>query len=205
MRCSGAPFPPCAPPALGARHNSGVHGVFGVAPGPEGTPLSPVGCPDWEEHRRQDPLRTFRRQRYHRAVHIEYARIHASGAGFPELFISASRTRGSRAAISGKRKACHDEGDSFAVGELFRLADRVRTHLDPLADRLDVVGIGAAARDRGIHDGDLRSGLDQPDREVAADEAKPARNQDFLIAVRQGLPSPVAPPCAAPTSRKWSA
>jgi hypothetical protein len=32
--------------STGARHKSGVHGVFGVAPGPEGTPLSPVGCPD---------------------------------------------------------------------------------------------------------------------------------------------------------------
>jgi hypothetical protein len=98
-----------------------------------------------------------------------------------------------------------DVAGSEPIGEPFRLADRVRTHLDPVADRLDVVGIGAAARDRGIHDGDLRSGLDQPDREVAADEAKPARNQDFLIAVRQGLPSPLASPYAAPTSRKWSA
>ena len=45
-----------------------------------------MDCPDWEERRRQD------RQRYHRAVRIEYARIHASGAGFPELFISMSCT-----------------------------------------------------------------------------------------------------------------
>ena len=75
--------------------------------------------------------------------------------------------------------------------------------MDPLADRLDVVGIGSAARNRGIHDSDLRSGLDQPDRKVAADEAKPAGNQDFLIAVRQGFP-PFAPSCAVPTSRKWS-
>jgi hypothetical protein len=75
-----------APSWVGARHNSGVHGVFGVAL----AILSPVGCPDWEEHRRQDP------QRYHRAVRIEYARIHASGAGFPELSISMSHTlRGS--------------------------------------------------------------------------------------------------------------
>jgi hypothetical protein len=64
---------------------SGVQGVFGVAPGPAGTPLSPVGCPDREEHRRQAPLRTFRRRRYQ-------ARIHASGAGVPELFISMSHT-----------------------------------------------------------------------------------------------------------------
>ena len=56
--------------------------MFGVAP----AILSPVDCPDWEERRGQD------RQRYHRAVRIEYARIHASGAGFPELFIFVSRT-----------------------------------------------------------------------------------------------------------------
>jgi hypothetical protein len=103
----------------------GTHGAM-VAPGPKGTPLSPVGCPDWEEHRRQDPLRTFRRQRYHRAVRIEYARIHASGAGFPELFISASRTRGSRAAISGKRKACHDEGDSLAADRRLGVCNSTR-------------------------------------------------------------------------------
>jgi hypothetical protein len=81
-----------------------------------------------------------------------------------------------------------DVARTESIGEPFRFADRVRTHLDLLADRLDVVGIGSAARDRGIHDGHLRSGLDQPDREVAADEAKPAGNQDFLIAVRQGFP-----------------
>ena len=70
-QCVGRGTVTCeAPPSKGpdrhrgARLKSGVHGVFGVAPGPEGTPLSPVGCPDWEEHRRQDPLRTFRRRRY---------------------------------------------------------------------------------------------------------------------------------------------
>ena len=94
-QCVGRGTVTCeAPPSKGpdrhrGAHKSGVHGVFGVAPGPEGTPLSPVGCPDWEEHRRQDPLRTFRRRRYQ-------ARIHASGAGFPELFISMSHSPSSR-------------------------------------------------------------------------------------------------------------
>jgi hypothetical protein len=73
-----------------ARHKSGVHGVFGVAP----AILSPVFLPVRTTHRRQD------RQRYHRAVRTEYARIHASGAGFPELFISMSRTRPSAPATA---------------------------------------------------------------------------------------------------------
>jgi len=50
--------------------------------------LSPVFFPVRTTHRRQD------RRRYYRAVRIKYARIHASGAGFPELFISMSRLTG---------------------------------------------------------------------------------------------------------------
>jgi len=58
---------------MGAQHRSDVPSAFGVAP----AILSPVGSPDWEEHRRQD------RRRYQ-------ARVHASGVGFPELFIPMS-------------------------------------------------------------------------------------------------------------------
>jgi hypothetical protein len=61
---------------------SGVHGVFGVAP----AILSPVFFPVRTTHRRQEGA--LWAWRYYRAVRIKYARIHASGAGFPELFTS---------------------------------------------------------------------------------------------------------------------
>ncbi len=52
--------------------------------------LSPVFFLVRTTHRRQGGA--LWAQRYHPAAHTEYLRIHASGAGFPELFISMSRT-----------------------------------------------------------------------------------------------------------------
>ena len=74
--------------------------------------------------------------------------------------------------------------------------------MDPLADRLDVVGIGSAARNRGIHDGDLRSGFDQPNAKVFASHTLAlAGVERWRAAGGDGVAE--QPVKAAPSDRVW--
>ncbi len=70
------------------------------------------------------------------------------------------------------------EDDVLALDELVGgLANVLRPNREPALDRRDVEAVASELRHEAVGHGHLGAELDEPDREVRADEAEPARHE----------------------------
>ena len=78
------------------------------------------------------------------------------------------------------------EDDLLPLDEVFdrgAVAQVCVAHLHAVLDGRDVEPVSAELRDEAVDDGHLRAQLDEPDREVGADEAQSAGDEHLLAGI----------------------